>query len=311
MFSKFFSSAATAAVMVSTAACAQQVPDWQAEVFDQLPQMLEEGYIYEDVGLSLAQSVREMSDDFAHLETRREFISAVNHELYALSNDAHLTLRYRPTAEVENAEPRRRPSGCASGDITWRMEAGNIGYISVPRIYGDEAYRAGFDAAMAELGDADGIILDVRNNCGGEPRTLIHFASWFFAEPTHLTSTEGRDMPTRERWTSDNVAGEPYADRPLVILTNQRSFSAAESFTFGMKISGRATVIGEPTGGGGHWGEEMRLSDDLVVFMPQGRTFDPRTGHGWEAEGVQPDIASSSDDALHAALDYLEGLQPG
>lgn len=307
MLNKFFAGAAMAAVMVSTAASAQQVPDWQAEIFDQLPQMLEEGYIYEDVGMSLAASVREMSSDFAHLDTQDEFISAVNHELYALSNDAHLTLRYRPATEAGNTR-RRRPSNCATGDITWRMEADNIGYISVPRIQGDEAYRAGFDTAMTELTDADAIILDVRNNCGGDPRTLIHFASWFFREPTHLTSTEGRDRPTRERWTSDDVAGARYADRPLVILTNERSFSAAESFTFGMKISGRATVVGEATGGGGHWGQELRLSDELVVFMPQGRTYDPRTGLGWEAQGVQPDIVTSSDEALAAALTYLAEL---
>ena len=249
-----------------------------------------------------------MSSGFAHIESRREFIQAVNRELCDLSNDAHLTLRYRPTEAVEEVEGSHGPSMCASGDLSWRREDGNVGYIYVPRIHGDDAYRAAFDQAMTDLADTDAIILDVRSNCGGEPRTLIHFASWFFAEPTHLTSTEGRGMPTRERWTNADVVGSPYADNPLVILTNHHSFSAAESFTFGMKITGRATVIGEPTGGGGHWGEELRVSEDMVVFMPQGRTFDPRTGRGWEAEGVQPDVPAASDDALDVALEYLASL---
>jgi C-terminal processing protease CtpA/Prc len=120
--------------------------------------------------------------------------------------------------------------------------------------------------------------------------------------------TEFRGREVSSRWTYDAVPGERYLDRPLIILTNSHTFSAAESFTFGMKVTGRAQTIGEGTGGGGHFGSVERLTPDFTLFVPVGRTFDPRTGLGWEAEGIQPDVEARSDEALAAAVEYLAGL---
>jgi C-terminal processing protease CtpA/Prc len=72
--------------------------------------------------------------------------------------------------------------------------------------------------------------------------------------------------------------------------------------TLALKRTHRATIIGEPTAGAGHYGGEVRLGDKFEAFIPVGRTFDPDTGKDWEGTGVDPDVAVPAKDALVEAL---------
>jgi C-terminal processing protease CtpA/Prc len=38
------------------------------------------------------------------------------------------------------------------------------------------------------------------------------------------------------------------------------------------------------------------------MFLPFGRTYDPRTGEGWEAEGIKPDVEAPYEKAKETAL---------
>ena len=46
------------------------------------------------------------------------------------------------------------------------------------------------------------------------------------------------------------------------------------------------------------------------MFLPRGRTYDPRTDNGWEATGIQPDVRVPYDRALETALE-LAGRTKG
>lgn len=105
-----------------------------------------------------------------------------------------------------------------------------------------------------------------------------------------------------QRWTYEDVPGPRLAEVPVYVLTSGFSFSAAESFTFGLKINDRITQVGERIGGGGYWGQEVDLGHRFVAFVPEGRTFDPETGEAWEAEGLEPDLAVPHAEALDTAL---------
>ena len=39
------------------------------------------------------------------------------------------------------------------------------------------------------------------------------------------------------------------------------------------------------------------------MFLPRGRTYDPKTGKGWEAEGIPADVEVPYEDALVTAHD--------
>src|SRR5262245_4960202 len=66
-----------------------------------------------------------------------------------------------------------------------------------------------------------------------------------------------------ERWTLDSVPGDRLANIPLYVLTSRRTFSVAESFAFGLRITGRAKVVGETTAGGGHFTKFMPFASRL------------------------------------------------
>ena len=76
------------------------------------------------------------------------------------------------------------------------------------------------------------------------------------------------------------------------------------------QASGRAVVVGEATGGGGHFGGFARLPGGFEMFLPRGRTYDFRTGKDWDGKGVQPDIAVPYDRAIDAALDAIATRSP-
>ena len=149
-------------------------------------------------------------------------------------------------------------------------------------------------------------MIDLGRNGGGGPWMVRYLSGFFFAAPTHLTDTwmRGMDEP-RERWTLDGQPTDAFVDKPVVILTSGNTFSAAESFTFGLKINDRVTLVGERTGGGGHFGDDVRLNDDLRMFLPRGRTYDPETGEGWEAQGIEPDVEVGYGEALDRVLDEM------
>jgi len=305
--------ACAAALALAAPAAAQSAPTWQTQALDAAASVLEEGYIHPEVADRLAARLREDPDRFAAMDNRREFARAVTEDLFEIANDRHLALIFSPDGDAEPAAPdeaaeaarAERIRFCRETPLTAESLEGGAGYILLPRFRGEDSFLEAFDAAMTEFADAPAIILDVRGSCGGGPHFVRHISTYFFDAPTHLTSTESRHRGSGERWTYEDVPGPRFTGRPLIILTDRGTFSAAESFTFGLKAVGRAVSIGEATGGGGHFGGTQRLTDDFTIFVPQGRTFDPRTGEGWEATGIEPDVETSSEDALQAALDWL------
>jgi hypothetical protein len=136
--------------------------------------------------------------------------------------------------------------------------------------------------------------------------------SYFFDEPTHLNDFFIREGNTTQQfWTSAHVSGKRMSNVPVYVLTSQRTFSAAEEFTYDLKNLKRATIVGETTGGGAHPVESHFLADvHLLARIPFGRAVNPITGTNWEGTGVTPDIQVPADKALEAAhRDALKKLQ--
>ena len=63
-----------------------------------------------------------------------------------------------------------------------------------------------------------------------------------------------------------------------------------------------AMTVGEKMAGASHFGDIADLGGGYEMFLPMGRTFNPRTGIGFEAQGISPDVPATADQALNAAL---------
>ena len=115
---------------------------------------------------------------------------------------------------------------------------------------------------------------------------------------------------TREFFTTAEVEGRRYGNsKPVYVLVSNRTFSAAEEFTYNLKNLQRATIVGETTGGGAHPGGVRRITDHFGIWLPNGRAINPITKTNWEGTGIEPHIKAEAARALDAAhLDALKKL---
>ncbi len=93
----------------------------------------------------------------------------------------------------------------------------------------------------------------------------------------------------------------------MYVLTSNRTFSAAEEFSYNLKNLERATLVGETTGGGAHPGGPLIATDRYQVWVPTGRAINPITNTNWEGTGVSPHVAVPQAEALDRA--YLMALE--
>jgi C-terminal processing protease CtpA/Prc len=161
---------------------------------------------------------------------------------------------------------------------------------------------------MQSTTDATAIIFDIRQHRGGGIQVIDAIVSYLFDEPTHMatmmTRNRGDDRVMEHVSQPDEMSGL-FSEKPVYLLTSRKTGSAAEHFAAALKFTKRATLVGEPTAGAGHFGTNVPITDHFVAFIPFGRTYDPATGEDWERVGVQPDVPVAASVALETVLNML------
>jgi hypothetical protein len=283
---------------------------------DALVKALTVSYVFPDkateVELALQRHVAAGAYDRAM--SRTSFATLLTQQVQAVTRDKHL--RVRPSVP-EGSTSRPAPPSPANRTRAARADnygigraeilPGNIGYLEI-RGFGSWVPEARDSVAqiMSTLADADALIIDLRQNGGGSPDAVAFISSYLFGDsPVHLNSLYFRPAnETTDFHTDPNVPGRKFGPtKPVYVLTSNYTFSAAEEFTYNLQARGRATIVGETTGGGAHPGGTVPIGEGLVAFIPSGRAINPITKTNWEGVGVKPEIAVVRDKALDAALD--------
>lgn len=197
---------------------------------------------------------------------------------------------------------------------------GNVGYIDLRQFsridFDDPAdpARAAADAALDFVRGADAVIFDLRGNGGGEPSMVGYLTSAFTPAGAPIYNVFHSRGGT-ESEAPRVLRADPRLDVPVYMLIDRRSGSAAEAFPYTLQAAGRATVVGETSAGAANPGELIAVGGGFAVFVSDGSPRNPVTGTNWEGTGVQPDVATSSPQALdraHAlALEAILAADPG
>jgi C-terminal processing protease CtpA/Prc len=156
---------------------------------------------------------------------------------------------------------------------------------------------------MNSLADTEASIFDVRKNGGGSGDMVALLISYLVDEtPVHLNDFVGRDGNVTESYfTFAELPGRRYGPKDVYVLTSSYTFSAAEEFCYNLKNLGRATLIGETTGGGANPIRWFELPAGFRASIPTARARNPITQTNWEGTGVTPHIEVPADAALKTA----------
>jgi C-terminal processing protease CtpA/Prc len=144
---------------------------------------------------------------------------------------------------------------------------------------------------MKGLAGINSLINDLGHSPGGTTEMVDLISNYFFEDKVHLMRIEKRGMAVpQDRITNGNSEVKDFINIPVYVLTDVRTFSASETFIFGLKSVDIITLIDEPTGDGGHFGDVVDVDEDFLIFVPRGGAFNPKTNMGWEDEGIATHI---------------------
>ncbi len=184
-----------------------------------------------------------------------------------------------------------------------RVLEGNVGYLRLSTFYPLDLARPKFAAAFTLLADTDGLVLDLRQNGGGDDasadllvRTLLD---------AKIGTVQQLDQRGRRTPVPLPPASLPAYLKPLVVLIDRRTGSAAEFVAYSLQALGRARIVGTRSGGAAHmFGDPVLLPDGYQISIPDRQPINLRTGGNWEGTGVRPDVAGG-DDPLFIARQLL------
>lgn len=296
-------------------------------IVDEVSKLLNENYIFPDTARKLEEALRAKlaAGGLDQPSDARAFAQTVSRLLLDVGKDRHMGFAYAPAlaedirkmmgqSEEDKAKVRERRLRESRRDNFGFRKAeqlpGNVGYLDFRSFDSPDPAGPTAIAALNFLAYCDAIIVDLRQNGGGDPAQIQLICSYFFPEPVHLNDLYFRAGDRMENyWTLPYVPGARPVDADLYILTSARTFSGAEEFTYNMKNLKRATVIGETTGGGAHPTQPMIVQKDYILRVPFARVINPVSKTNWEGTGVAPDIAvpaaEAFDKAYAMALDRL------
>ncbi len=286
------------------------------DVIKTLVSNLNNSYVFPKVAKAIEASITGKAKqlEYANISSARKFAQQLTKDVYAISKDGHLRVRYshkklpirktvsRPT-EAEIANRMNRMKQVNYGFEKVERLNGNVGYIDLRGFMSPGQGEKTVAAAMNFVANTNSLIFDLRRNGGGSPAMVAMICSYLFGdEKVHLNDLYWRQgNRTQEWWTNPKVLGRKYLNKDVYILTSKRTFSAAEEFSYNLRNLKRATIVGETTGGGAHPGGSFRLHDHFSAFISTGRAISPITKTNWEGTGVKPHVPVSKEAALKTA----------
>jgi carboxyl-terminal processing protease len=199
-------------------------------------------------------------------------------------------------------------------DVTSKRLEENIGYIKF-----DEFSSKSFEKlkkTVESLNDTSGLIIDLRDNGGGEVTVVMKLASMFLDKKTSFGKIKRREKDAKDLFIDGK--NETGYKKPIVILIDKDSASGSELLSQGLQESNRVKVFGSTSCGcllGIAGAKEIK--DGELEFSQIG--FISAKGKIVEGKGVIPDsiidvqisdFKNGNDRILNEAIKYLTKKNP-
>lgn len=281
--------------------------------------LLTENYVY-------PEKVKVISDKlhfnlthgkYDSMEKQSEFANQLTADLRELTQDRHIRIQFDKELEKDLLEFLAAPkkyNPISEADLALDQSRNfyfkrveilplNIGYVELKGFaLPSKSTSETIFAAMGFVANTDAVILDLRNNFGGNAEVANEVLSYFFSEKQFIGRSYNK---IEDVWTNQ------YAKRksskkltlsmPIYILVSDRTFSAAEGLAYNLQQLRNAIVIGEKTRGGAHLTRSFSAGNGFVAFIPYSRSENSKTNTDWEGTGVLPQVNINEGQALNEA----------
>lgn len=292
-----------------------------SKLIDSINLSLDNNYIFPEKAQLISKFLQSQAKKKAYtLFTKdpQKLVKQIQADIYKIHRDPHMVIEYNPEFAAHGAG-KVTPS---EEEITesrkyWKennyffkkveLLPGNIGYFPfngfVEHIKEAKPIIA---SALGFLANTRAIIIDLRENRGGEPDMVSQLESYFFKEKTRMNDLVNRSSKDTTFYYADPAKTDGLTlSMPVYILTSKKTFSAAEDFSYAMQQAKRAIIVGEVTGGGAHPTMPFSVGQGFVVSVPFARSLNPITQTDWEGTGIIPDFQVEAPKALLKAQELI------
>lgn len=197
--------------------------------------------------------------------------------------------------------------------IRMQIVGGNVGVLQFDDFTAGPGLVEAIRQAIAQFEQQGvvGWVLDLRTNSGGDEHSMAAIASLFMSTGRILVDYDRSGVP--EPLDVDASETLP-VQRPLVVLTEKYSASAAEFLPGALQDDGRAYVIGTPTDGCVSGSLIRTLADGSLLQVQVVRSLVGNDMLNLDGVGVIPNLvitrtpeilASGQDPQMDAAVQYI------
>jgi hypothetical protein len=277
---------------------------------------LRQFYFDREVGQKTIDALlkHEQAGDYNAVTDGQAFANLLARHLIDASHDVHFTVEYTRNVFPDFSKPpppevqARYRAAMEQANCTFEkaeIRSNNVGYIKLNSFPDLAVCQSKAESTMSALNHVDALIFDLRDNRGGNGNMAVFLAGYLFDHPEYMFNARG--PITEQSWTRSPVAGNLLMDKPVYVLTSSRTYSAAEQFSYDLKMLKRATLVGETTGGASHEGVLHNLDNHFAIGIPEHRPINPYSNKDWAVSGVEPDIKAGAADALATVEKLVQG----
>ena len=282
-------------------------------------------------GVPLAERVRQTMPRLKALSSERATQRQAYRSVLAGGRGTMCKITFRlPSGERRRVSLKRvfpgrvRPQGRYPAQVAFQHFAAGavlpsgLGYIRIASFEGRGEIATEFAAALEPLRDTPGLVLDVRGNEGGFGNAQPEIVGRFLTKRTLVAISYSKQPGpgtalTRHEQTFRPTGSWRYT-KPVALLTDADTGSAADLFVCYMRAAPHVTTVGSPTHGNlSGVGAYIVLPCNLVVRVSNGYVCDAK-GTPIEGRGNVPDVlveptiedvAAGRDPALERAVVVL------
>lgn len=240
--------------------------DWQA-VYDKYRVRVDDDMSQMQLFEVLTQMLGELCDGHVNLSASHDYGRYWSwYENYPANFSDTLLRRYMGTDYK-----------IASG-LDYRILDDNIGYIRYES-FSSPIGEGNLDDVLMHMMLCQGIIIDIRNNGGGDLTNADKLAARFCQEKTLVGYLQHKTGPGHGEFSAmEPHYLEPSSNlrwhKPVVVLTNRHVYSAANEFVMYMKALPQAKIVGDHTGGGAGMPFSSSLPNGWSVRFSAVPTYD-------------------------------------